>query len=443
LDQLIQQSQEKKNLNNEKVRILFLAYTEHGSLAEFVNNSQKRLSWIDALLEELKNYQNISLGIVLPIDSKHFQRDQKDNIKLYGLPNPKERNILRKAYNKMIYATESSKINSHIKTVVDDFNPDIIQIFGTENPFGLIIPQLNKPVIMHIQGFLLVGERKYFTGLSRCEQFRYTSWKDLLFLRGNYNGFFTFRKRAKVEEKVIKSCHYFMGRTDFDRRIIALLSPKSTYFHCEEFIRKEFFEKCWNFPLGDEIVGISILKGTTSKGIDLLVESSMVLQKHIPFTIKFKICGVSSNEEIVKILKKKYKKDKCFENIEFLGKLTAAELVTQLSNANFYVHPSYIENSPNSVCEAMALGMPIVATKVGGVNSIIQDKIEGLLVQEGDPYSLAGAIVELINNYEYAVSLGKNARARAICRHNPLQLKNSILKIYEKLIFENGRKDLS
>jgi glycosyltransferase involved in cell wall biosynthesis len=425
------------------VRILFLAYTEHGSLAEFVNNSAKRLSWIDALLEELRNYQGISIGVALPIDSNYLQRDQKDNIELYGLPNPKVRNIIKKAFNKLISATESVKINSHIKTVVDDFNPDIIHIFGTENPFGLIIPQLRKPVIMHIQGFLLVGEKKYFTGISRCEQFRYTSLKDLLFMRGNYNGFFTFRNRAKVEDKIIAGCNYFMGRTDFDKRIISLLSPKSTYFHCEEFIRKEFFEKCWNCQLGDEITGVSILKGTTSKGIDLLVETAMVMQKHIPFRIKFKICGVSSNEEIVRILKRKYKKDKCFENIEFLGKLTAAEIVTQLLTSNFYVHPSYIENSPNSVCEAMALGMPIVATKVGGVNSIIQDKVEGLLVQEGDPYSLAGAIVELINNYEYAVKLGKNARERAIVRHNPKHIGTSILKIYEKIIIENGRKGLS
>ena len=425
------------------MRILFLVYSPQESLVLDHYNGITKCPWIDSLLEELRNYQSLSLAVVLPINSDFLQKDQKDNIKLYGLPNPKERNIFRKAFNKLIYATESVKINSHIKTVVDDFNPDIIQTFGTENPFGLIIPELNKPVIMHIQGFLLVGERKYFTGISRCEQFRYTSLKDLLIMRGSYNGFFTFRKRAKIEEKVIAGCNYFMGRTDFDKRIISLLSPKSTYYHCEEFIRKDFFEKHWNFPLENEIVCISTLNGTTYKGIDLLVESSMVLQKLTPYTIKFKICGVSSNEEIVKILKKKYKKDTNFENIEFLGKLTAAELVTQLCSSNFYVHPSYIENSPNSVCEAMALGMPIVATKVGGVNSIIQDKVEGLLVQEGDPYSLAGAIVELINNYKYAELLGKNARDRAISRHNPHQIGTSILNIYEKLIIENGRKGLS
>ena len=416
------------------MRILFFAYTEHSSLSEFINNPKTKLSWVDALLGELRNNQSISLAVAIPINSDQLEKDQKDNIKLYGLPNPKERNIFKKTYNKLIYATESVKINSYINTVVDDFNPDLIQIFGSENPFGLIIPELSTPVIMHIQGFLLVGQRKYFAGISRCEQFMYSSLKDLIFLRGSFNGYFTFRNRAKVEEKSIAGCKYFMGRTNFDKRIISLLSPKSTYYHCEEFLRNAFFEKQWNFPLGKEIVCISILNGTTYKGVDLLIESSLILQKYTTFTFRFKICGVSSNDEFVKILKKKFRKKTSFENIEFLGKLTASELVTQLSNANFYVHPSYMENSPNSICEAMVLGMPIVATNVGGLESLITDKIEGLLVQEGDPYSFAAAIVELANDYNYAELLGKNAREKAVIRHNPKEIGMRLLDIYHSVL---------
>jgi glycosyltransferase involved in cell wall biosynthesis len=425
------------------VRILFLAYTNRASLAEFINDPKTKLSWIDALLEELRYSKDISLAIAIPINNTHLQKGQIDNIELYGLPNPKERNIFKKVYKKLVFAAESIKVNSYIKTVLDDFNPDIIQIFGTENPFGLIIPEVNKPVIMHIQGFLLVWERKYFAGISRCEQFRYTDFKDLFLRRGHYSDFFTFKKRAKVEEKVILSCDYFMGRTDFDKKVVSLLSPGSKYYHCEEFIRKEFFGVHWNFPFEKEIVCVSILNGATYKGIDLLVEASIILQKHAQFSYKFKICGVSSDEEIVRILKKKYKKDRCFENIEFLGKLDAPALVTQMCNSNFYVHPSYIENSPNSVCEAMVLGMPIVATNVGGVSSIIQDKMEGLLVQEGDPYSFAAAIFELSNNYKFAEFLGKNAKEKAICRHDPNHLVNNLLNIFEQLIIEHGRKGLS
>jgi len=425
------------------LRILFLVYSPQNLLAADSNSGITKCPWIDSLLEGLRNYQSISIGVALPINSNYLQRDQKDNIKLYGLPNPKERNIFKKAYKRLTRANENSNVNYYITQAIDDFKPDIIQIFGSENIFGLIAKEQSTPVIIHIQGFLLVCQGKWFTGISRCEQFRYGSLKDLLFMRGSYNGFFTFRKRARVEEKVIANCNYFMGRTDFDRRIISLLSPNSIYFHGEEFIRKEFFEKQWDFPLQNEITCVSILNGTTYKGIDLLVEASMVLQKHTTFTYKFKICGVSSNEEIVKILKKKYKKDTCFRNIEFLGKLNAAELVTQLCNSNFYVHPSYIENSPNSICEAMVLGMPIIATNVGGVSTIIEDEVEGILVQEGEPYSFAGAIVELTNNYEKAIQLGRNARTRAFKRHNPSDILKGIIKIYNTIIYEDGRKDLS
>jgi glycosyltransferase involved in cell wall biosynthesis len=222
-----------------------------------------------------------------------------------------------------------------------------------------------------------------------------------------------------------------------------LVSPGSKYYHCEEFIRKDFFDKKWDFPKQNEIICVSIIKGTSYKGIDLLVKCSMVLKKYSNLNFKFKICGVSGNEEIIGIIKKKYNGATDFIDIEFLGKLSADDLVKQLCNSNFYVHPSYIENSPNSICEAMALGMPIIATNVGGVSTLIEDEQEGILVQEGEPYSMAGAIVELTNNYEKAKQLGSNARIKAFKRHEPGNIVKSLLEIYENIIHEDGRKKIS
>jgi len=149
-------------------------------------------------------------------------------------------------------------------------------------------------------------------------------------------------------------------------------------------------------------------------------------------------------EEIIKIIKKKFKKEINFINIEFLGKLTADDLVKQLCNSNFYVHPSYIENSPNSICEAMALGMPIIASNVGGVSTMIEDEVEGILVQEGEPTRLAGAIVSLTNDYEKAKhNLVAIARIKALKRHERMTYWKNLQNIYETIINEYGRKDLS
>jgi glycosyltransferase involved in cell wall biosynthesis len=234
-----------------------------------------------------------------------------------------------------------------------------------------------------------------------------------------------------------------MGRTNFDKRIVSLISPGSKYFHCEEFIRKIFFEKQWDYSLQNEITCISILRGTSFKGVDLLVKVLLILKKFSVLSFKFKICGTSENDDIIKIIKKKYRKEISNLNIEFLGKLNPDALVDELCNSNFYVHPSYIENSPNSVCEAMALGMPIIATNVGGVSDLIEDYVEGILVQEGEPYSFAGALVDLTNNYEKAKQIGLNARATAFKRHNPDAILKDIIRIYNSIIYEDGRKDLS
>jgi len=56
------------------------------------------------------------------------------------------------------------------------------------------------------------------------------------------------------------------------------------------------------------------------------------------------------------------------------------------------------------------------------------------LVQDGDPYALAGAIMELQENSSYANELGMNARAKARVRHNPQRIINEVIKIYSSII---------
>jgi glycosyltransferase involved in cell wall biosynthesis len=95
---------------------------------------------------------------------------------------------------------------------------------------------------------------------------------------------------------------------------------------------------------------------------------------------------------------------------------------------------SHIENSPNNLCEAMILGMPCVATFAGGTASMLKDGAEGVLVQDGDPWVMAGAILELINDNNKAVLFGKNARERALVRHNKTTIVSELLASYDSII---------
>ncbi len=423
------------------MRILYLMYTQHNSLTE-TDNLKIGLPWVETLLGELAKHESLTIGLALPFNNNVIQKIQKDDLSIFGLPNPVNKNTFSKVYRRVTCTFSKTKIITSLLQVISDFKPDIIQIFGSENFLGLIIKLQSKPVVIHIQGYASVCASKWFTGFSKWEQVRYTGLKDLILFRGSFREFFCFRKKASTEEVILRNCKYFMGRTNFDRRISALISPGSHYFHCEEILRKEFFEKHWDFKLQNEIQCISILKGTTYKGIDVLIKAVLILKKYSNLSCKFKICGVSEDERIVKMIKMKFKKELIPGDVEYLGKLTADELVKQLCSSNFYIHPSYVENSPNSICEAMVLGMPIIAVNAGGISSLMKDEVEGILVQEGEPYSLAGAIVSLTKDYEKAKQLGHNARIRALKRHNPNDIINNLLNVYNAIINENQEKTL-
>jgi len=118
----------------------------------------------------------------------------------------------------------------------------------------------------------------------------------------------------------------------------------------------------------------------------------------------------------------------------FLGNLNERELIQAMLKAHIYVMPSHIENSPNSLCEAMILGMPCITTLAGGTTSLLKDKKEGLVIQDGDPWSLAGALLEILDYPEVASQYGENARITALARHDPEKIVKDLLAIYNSII---------
>jgi glycosyltransferase involved in cell wall biosynthesis len=95
--------------------------------------------------------------------------------------------------------------------------------------------------------------------------------------------------------------------------------------------------------------------------------------------------------------------------------------------------PSYTEGSPNVLLEAMAAGVPIVATAVGGVPEIVTDGESALLTPAGDAPGLAAGISALLDDRELARELTGNARS-IVCRdHSPESRMNSLIGIYHEI----------
>jgi glycosyltransferase involved in cell wall biosynthesis len=104
------------------------------------------------------------------------------------------------------------------------------------------------------------------------------------------------------------------------------------------------------------------------------------------------------------------------ERIEFLGH--REDIPALLSNADAFVLASRSEAFPNGVIEAMAAGLPVVASGVGGLLDLVDNGRTGILVPPGDPQALASALRGLLNDPARAASLGSEARREVLSRYS-------------------------
>jgi glycosyltransferase involved in cell wall biosynthesis len=326
-----------------------------------------------------------------------------------------------------------------ILNVVNNFRPDIIHVFGSENPFGGLVKKVSVPIVIHLQGILNPLMHKWFpTGYSIWDLMKVTPITRLLMLSGYFGDYIRYNNMANREKVILKNARYFTGRTDWDRRIVTMMSDCPTYFHGEELLRTSFYNRKWIRKNNDTVKIISVVNANIYKGLETVFEAAEILKLFTKKDFLWVIVGVEKKNALVKMFSKRKTSSITDTNIRFLGSLQETDLVEEMSSADIFVHPSHIDNSPNSVCEAMMLGMPVISTSVGGVQSILQNNLEGILVQDGEPYGMAASISELIEDPVKAEKLGLAARERAIIRHEPSKIVESVLKMYTEILAQHN-----
>ena len=153
-------------------------------------------------------------------------------------------------------------------------------------------------------------------------------------------------------------------------------------------------------------------------------------QLNIPF--HWRIMGISPRNKFIHFFENHYNITTQDNGIELLGKVKSKQLVQILLDADLFVHPSYIDNSPNSVCEAQYLGIPVIACYVGGIPTLIEHGKSGWLVPTNAPYEIAYLVknyhrlpVESISTYEIKI---------AEQRHNPQKIYQEALVCYQSIL---------
>lgn len=433
--------------------ILLPAFAKHEGI-EYTN----REGWLSGSFDKISAQRklgkcDIDLAVCFPVpEQAKWDKKEIDGVVFYSFHEDLNTPEIYK-----------SELEIRFKEIIADYEPDIIHIFGTEFPHSLaMIRAFGKPerTLLGIQGLCDAIAKEYMADLPehvrKDATFRDKIKKDSLLEQQA-----KFRLRAENERKMIELSGHITGRTSFDRDEVRKINPGVKYHAMNETMREEFYEGDWteggavphsiflsqgDYPLKGfhfvlqalpallekypdthvYVAGNSIIGGIDRRTVTVPDEAGvMVSGSRYPLFMRISAYG--------KYLKLLIAKGHLKNNVTILGKLSAAQMKEQYLKSSVFVCPSVIENSPNSVGEAMLLGVPTVAARTGGIPSMLDDGRDGLLFEPGDVNGLTQAILQIWEERIITGVYSENARSHALMTHDPDVNYARLLEIYHAL----------
>lgn len=417
------------------MRILWLSV----NAGLFVNRKQSTSDgyhgggWVSSLQKLIISVPENKLALAYISHIQHSKEVQNNTIyyPIYESPSNGLQKI--KKYYGGYKKYDLKKYLNQIEQIIQDFQPDIIHLFGLENPLAVVLGNTTIPIVVHLQGLLGPCDNAFFpVGFNKFSFIIPFTIKEWIFRNGYIFAKNSIHVRGKIESSIFKKVKYVMGRTEWDFQISQLMASQSKYFHVDEVLREPFYEHAgkWEYHKTPELRIVTTISNTIYKGLDTILKTAKILKRHSDIPFKWQIIGISSKDPLVLFFEKRLNIISKEVSIEYIGVLDAPQLCNKLLASHVYVHPSYIDNSPNSICEAQLVGIPVIGTYVGGIPSLITNEQTGFLIPANAPYELAYILRKCYLEHESFSKIGKQGYLNALQRHNKLKILNDLMDTY-------------
>lgn len=375
------------------MRILWTVFITFPEVAEKIHRkSEYACTWTRALAAKIRCCTDVELAIVSVAEESRVKKYHVDNVDFYFLPHRKQ--ILRNGGGK--------KARKAWMEIIDDFQPDMIHIHGSESlvPYELIKMKLKIPIYLTLQGILSDYYKDDYAGIEMTDIIKTISIRDIVRDSGIIMDRKKEKNKSKYEREMLRNIQYIGGRTTWDRVVALNINSSAQYLYAPELIRTEFYTaKRWNIK-NIKRHRIFMHQGFKPiKGLHIMLEAIAVLKERYP-DVELYMSGTNlmKNENLkerllqpgyIKYLYEIIHNYRLNDCIHFTGILNGEQIIEELYKSNVMVLPSAIENSPNSLCEAQLVGIPCVASYVGGVPEMLEHGKEGFLYTFNEPLMLA------------------------------------------------------
>lgn len=388
-------------------------------------------SWLHSMSKGLVESGEIELYNITQGNVKQTARDEYLSINQWVFPKSK---LNRKGL-------PPKKTVQAIQNIVAEIQPDIIHVWGTEAHWGLLTARdiVKGTTLLEIQGLKFEISNYFYSGLSAMDLCSSIYIKDILKpLTSIFGRKISFKNWGNFEKEMIAKHNYINTQSEWVRITVERINRKAVKYNTVMSLRDEFIvAKKWDI---DTCTRNRLFTSTSSlvsyKGLHVLIDAVELLVKDFPdihLNIASSLDYGLRRDGYTRFIFKKIKKKGLTGHVNWLGSLTAPEIVNELRSAHVTVVPSFVESYSLAAEESMFVGVPTVASFAGAMPELGKHRESISFFQPGSANMCASEIKKILENDTIAVKLSDEAYRSKQDKRNDKAIKEQI-SIYKDIL---------